>query len=173
MNELSELLSRLFGGDVPAAPLGLSQVCARAVLVYLMGILVIRLGKSRIVSRTTSLDVIVGFILGSLLSRGITGSAALSATFAASAAIVACHWFLTWGLIDSDFLGHAVKGYSFPVVENGKILTDALRSSHLSEHDLFEGLRLHGVEDLSRVVRAYKERNGEISVILTSGSPSR
>ena len=173
MNELFESLSRIFGGDVPAAPLGLSQVCARAVLVYLMGILIVRLGKSRIVSRTTSLDVIVGFILGSLLSRGITGSASLSATFASSAAIVACHWFLTWSLIDSDFLGHVIKGYAFPLVENGELKRDAMRHSHISEHDLYEGLRLNGVEDLSRVARVYQERNGEISVILTSGSSSR
>lgn len=173
MNELFELLSRVFGGDVPAAPLALSQVCARAVLVYLMGILIVRMGKSRIVSRTTSLDVIVGFILGSLLSRGITGSASLSATFVSSAAIVACHWFLTWGLIDSDFLGRVVKGNAYPLAEKGELIRPAMRRAHMSEHDLYEGLRLHGVEDLSRVARVYKERNGEISVILTSGSPSR
>jgi uncharacterized membrane protein YcaP (DUF421 family) len=173
MNELSELLSRVFGGDIPAAPLGLTQVFARGVLVYLMGILVVRLGKSRLVSRTTSLDVIVGFILGSLLSRGITGSASLSATLVASAAIVASHWFLTWSLIDSDFLGRAVKGSAYLLAEKGELIRPAMRHAHISEHDLYEGLRLHGVEDFSRVLRVYQERNGEISVILTSGSPSR
>jgi uncharacterized membrane protein YcaP (DUF421 family) len=40
-----------------------------------------------------------------------------------------------------------------------------MRHSHVSEHDLFEGLRLHGVERLEDVKLAYKERNGEISVI--------
>ncbi len=59
---------------------------------YLAGLVVVRIGKSRLISRTTSLDVILGFILGSLLSRGITGHASISGTIVASAVIVAVHW---------------------------------------------------------------------------------
>src|SRR5262245_17776758 len=100
--QLSELLAnamgfleRIFGGDLPSEPLPLHQAAARAVVVYVVGVAIVRIGKSRIVSRMTPLDVIIGFILGSLLSRGITGHASLSGTAAASIAIVACHWVFT------------------------------------------------------------------------------
>jgi uncharacterized membrane protein YcaP (DUF421 family) len=48
---------------------------------------------------------------------------------------------------------------------------DNLSRSHLSEHDLMEEIRLRGVEDISEVARAYKERNGEISVIKKKPEP--
>ena len=41
----------LFGGDEPAGSLLLHQVVARAVLVYVVGLAIVRLGKSRLVGR--------------------------------------------------------------------------------------------------------------------------
>ena len=70
---MSELFETIFGGDVPKEPLLLHQCAARAVAVYLIGIAILRIGKSRIISCVTTVDVLLGFILGSLLSRGITG----------------------------------------------------------------------------------------------------
>src|SRR5947209_3492462 len=88
-------LHEIFGGDIPDDPLKLHQIAARAVVVYLVGLLIVRIGKSRVISRVTSLDVILGFILGSLLSRGITGHASISGTAVASAAIIFVHWLFT------------------------------------------------------------------------------
>src|SRR5262245_33428248 len=92
LTTVSDLVEKVFGGDYPKDPLHLYQVAARAIVVYVVGVAIVRIGKSRIVSRMTPIDVIIGFILGSLLSRGITGHASLSGTVAASIAIVACHW---------------------------------------------------------------------------------
>ena len=163
--DFSQLFHFLFGGDFPSEGLLLHQVMARAVLVYLAGIIIIRLGKSRSIGRFTPLDVIVGFILGSLLSRGITGSASLSATFAASVALVATHWLLTRLTFQWHWMGNLVKGRADVIVENGKMLDDNLRRHHISQHDLDEALRLKGISGLAKVRRAYKERNGEISFL--------
>jgi uncharacterized membrane protein YcaP (DUF421 family) len=161
-----EILAQVFGGDAPREPLALYQVAARGVVVYLVGVVAVRVGKSRGIGRLTSLDVILGFILGSLLSRGITGHASLSATAVGSVAIVAAHWLITFLACRSHAIGTLIKGRSRLVVVDGKMQADSMRRSHISEHDLQEELRLHGVEDIRRVKRAYKERNGEISVIL-------
>jgi uncharacterized membrane protein YcaP (DUF421 family) len=159
------LLDWLFGGDYPRDGLRTHQACARALLVYCVGIALVRAGKSRLISRANSVDVIVGFLLGSLLSRGITGYAALSTTFAASAAIVAAHWLLTRVIMDSKTLGGLFKGHSVPLIQDGELCPEAMQRSHISERDLLETLRLAGVESPSEVKRAYKERCGEISVI--------
>jgi uncharacterized membrane protein YcaP (DUF421 family) len=50
-------------------------------------------------------------------------------------------------------------------VKDGQILPKPMRHSHISDHDLTEQMRLRGVDDVSQVRAAYKERNGEISVI--------
>jgi uncharacterized membrane protein YcaP (DUF421 family) len=165
-------LEQVFGGDTPQPPLHWYQVAARAIVVYLAGLIIVRMGKSRLVARMTALDIILGFILGSLLSRGITGSASISGTIVASAALVASHWLFTALACRWHGLGTLLKGrYLRPLIIDGQLQFDNLRRSHLSVHDVMEELRLHGVEDLSEVARAYKERNGEISVIQKKPTP--
>ncbi len=134
-------------------------------VVYFVGLVIVRLGKSRLISRATSLDVILGFILGSLLSRGITGHASISGTAVASAAIVLLHWFFTALACRSHKFGTLMKGHDRLLVQDGRIIEENMRKSSLSVHDLREELRLKGVEELSQVKRAFKERNGEVSVI--------
>lgn len=167
-----EFVERVFGGDAPQGGIELYQVVARAVVVYVAGILIVRVGKSRVIGRVTSLDIILGFILGSLLGRGITGHAAMSDTLVASATLVATHWLLTIISCRSHKAGILLKGSPVLLVDNGKVLLDAMHSAHISGHDLEEGLRLHGIESFADVKVAYKERNGEISVIRKQPSAS-
>jgi uncharacterized membrane protein YcaP (DUF421 family) len=167
----SDMIQQVFGGDVPIEPLSWYQVAARAALVYLAGLVVVRVGKSRLISRTTSLDVIIGFILGSLLSRGITGHASISGTIIASAVVVAVHWVLTYIACRWHGFGNLLKGNPELVVENGRVHYKAMRHSHISDHDLIEQLRLRGVDNLHEVRAAFKERNGEISVLAQKEEP--
>jgi uncharacterized membrane protein YcaP (DUF421 family) len=174
VQSLSDLLFQIFGGDYPPEPpneLALHQIAARAVIVYLIGLAAIRLGKSRIISRTTTLDVILGFILGSLLSRAITGHASISGTTLACAVMVFMHWAFTAIACRSHGFGVLIKGNDRLVVIDGKIVPENMRRSHISPHDLIEELRLNGVSDISDVQQAYKERNGEISVIKRKDPP--
>lgn len=170
-SEIGAMLGSLFGGDTPRDPLELHQVAARAVAVYLIGVLLVRFGKSRMLSRTTTLDVLIGFILGSLLSRGVTGHASISGTVVASTALVAAHWLITWLAWRSHGLGNLIKGRANQVVKDGKPIVEAMRKSHISDHDLAEHMRLSGVGDIEKVQEAYKERNGEISIIRREGTP--
>jgi uncharacterized membrane protein YcaP (DUF421 family) len=163
--DIGTFLQFMFGGDAPLGPLLIHQAVARAVVVYVVGLAVVRVGKSRGIGRITPLDVLLGFVLGSLLSRGITGSASLSGTVSASAALVAVHWVLTWLACRWHWFGDLVKGHADVIVENGKLLLENMLRHHISTHDLDEALRLKGVDDVTQVRRAYKERNGEVSVL--------
>ena len=158
-------LTWIFGGDTPVDPVALRQVAARAILIYVVGLFLVRLGKSRLVGRVSGLDILVGFILGSLLSRGITGHASLSGTTVSSAAVVAAHWLFTWLGVRSHFFGDLTKGHPVQLIKDGRLLPENMKRSHISEHDLLETARLHGVSDLSRVAEAFKERNGDMSIV--------
>ncbi len=171
MQPLTEALIRIFGGDAPIEPLMWYQVMARAAVVYVVGVLLVRAGKSRLIARLSPLDVLVGFILGSLLSRGITGHASISGTAASSAALVFVHWVFTYFACRSHWFGKLVKGNSDLVVRDGVILDDALARHHLSRHDLEQQLRQVGIKDVADVQSAYKERSGEISVIRRKTPP--
>src|SRR3978361_499997 len=119
VTQVGAWLHFVFGGDVPDDPIKLAPVMPRAWAVCLAGLAVIRLGKGRSIGRMTPLDVLLGFVLGSLLSRGITGHASLSGTVASSAALVATHWLLTWLACRSHWFGDLVKGRAHLIVENG------------------------------------------------------
>jgi uncharacterized membrane protein YcaP (DUF421 family) len=171
-SSIEEFTRYLLGSDTPEHSLSMLQVAIRATIVYIVGILIVRIGKSRVIGRATPLDVILGFILGSVLGRGITGSATVSSTAVATAVLVFLHWLLTWGTVYSHRLGLILKGRSKLIVEDGHARREAMHSSHLSEQDLLEALRIHaGIEDLSQVQAAYKERNGDISFIKRPGEP--
>lgn len=159
------LVERVFGGDAPQYPLSALQVAARATVVFLSGLALVRWGKSRLISRATPLDVILGFILGSLLSRGITGHAAISDTLVASAVLIGLHWVLTALACYSPRFEEWIKGHSYVLVEHGQPRHANLMQSHVSECDLAEALRLQGLSELSQVRLAFKERNGEVSII--------
>src|SRR3954462_12292955 len=121
-SSIVRVLETIFGPDTPPDSLPLAQTAARAVLVFVLGVAIVRLGKSRLISRSSPLDVILGFILGSLLSRGITGHASLSDTAAASLALVACHWIFTYLACYWHAFGNLVKGHSRLLVTDGKVL---------------------------------------------------
>src|SRR3982751_5582614 len=114
MTHLADALTFLFGGDFPPSDppqhLAIHQAMARGVFIYLVVLAIIRLGKSRSIGRISPLDVLLDFILGSLVSRGITGHASLSGTAASSAALVAVHWLLTLLACRWHWFGNLVKG---------------------------------------------------------------
>jgi uncharacterized membrane protein YcaP (DUF421 family) len=171
LEALNTALTAVFGGDTPQEPLALYQIAARAALVYAIGLVVIRVGKNRLVGRMTPVDVLIGITLGSLLSRGITGQSSLSGTVAAAVTIVACHWLVTKATYRWHALGTMLKGRAYLLVEDGVLDRERMRLSHISDHDLDEQLRINGVESVADLRQAYEERNGEISMVKRAREP--
>ena len=165
-------VATVFGGDTPSGTLNVAQVAARSVFVFLLGLTLVRIGKSRMLSGATALDVILGFIVGSVLSRAITGSASLSGTAAATATLVALHWVFTALAIRSHWWGNLIKGRSYLLVADGKMLTENMARSHTTENDLKEALRLNAnLDDIQQVKCAYKERSGDLGIVKRPSEP--
>src|SRR5438105_4420596 len=155
LSSITQTLQFVFGGDFPPPDppehLRLHQAMARGVVIYLVVLAIIRVGKSRSIGRISPLDVLLGFILGSLVSRGITGHASLSGTAGSSAALVAVHWVLTRLACQWHWFGDLVKGHADIIVENGQPRLGSMLHHHISTHDLDEFLRNKGIDDLSKV----------------------
>jgi uncharacterized membrane protein YcaP (DUF421 family) len=169
---IGNVADAIFGGDLPSGPLTLGQIAARSALVYMAGLAIVRMGKSRMISRFSPLDVLLALILGSILARAIVGATSLTGGAMSSVVLASIHWLLTWLTCRYHQFGNLIKGHTKLLVCDGQVLWDAMRTSHVSEHDLFEQIRLHAnIEDLSLVKAAYKERNGEISVVKRRAAP--
>jgi uncharacterized membrane protein YcaP (DUF421 family) len=155
-------LYTLFAED--SKELGPAPMAARALAIFVFTIVLVRLAKKRFLARQSALDVILGIMLGSMLSRAVNGSARVLPTLAASAAIVLAHGCLGWLATRSRKLDDVLKGRSVVLVEDGRVREERLRAAHLTREDLMEDLRyVANLDDLADVREARLERNGKIS----------
>jgi uncharacterized membrane protein YcaP (DUF421 family) len=154
-------------GEVGTAPMVL-----RTIVVYTFTLAVVRLGSKRFLSKATAFDVIVGIMLGSVISRAITSSDSFFPTLMAGATLVGMHWFIAWLAFRFDRFGTLVKGRSVLLIEDGKIQRDGMRQAGLSDHDLEQALRMQNNHiDPANIRLAYLERSGSISVIPLKEEP--
>lgn len=163
MTEISELIQQTIGSD--ADSITWWQMALRAVLVFAVGLVLMRLVDRRAFGRLTPFDFMLTIILGSILSRAITANAPLLPSVAASAAFVLLHALLGRAARLFPAIGWLVKGRTIQLVRDGKADPAAMRSAVVTEHDLTEALREKGIIDLRGVEAAFLERNGVISVI--------
>src|SRR5215207_9867170 len=84
MDEIGELLRAGLGIGLDSHDINVAQMALRAVIVYVVTVIIVRLGKKRFMGQGTAFDVILGIMLGSIVSRAITGNAPFFPALAAA-----------------------------------------------------------------------------------------
>jgi uncharacterized membrane protein YcaP (DUF421 family) len=159
-------IQHLVGAGLVPKEMGVGQIVLRALLIYLAGLVILRFGEHRFLGKHTAFDIVLGFILGSVLSRAVNGSAPLLGTVVAAALLVALHWLFALGTFRSHPFGSLVKGNPHRLVSGGQVDWNAMRRNRISRRDLEEALRLGGNRpDLEGIDEAYFERSGNISFV--------
>jgi uncharacterized membrane protein YcaP (DUF421 family) len=171
MDRIESLFRLVLGLGLEGKDLNVPQMALRAVVVYVTAVLIVRLGKKRFMGRATAFDVILGIMLGSIVSRAVTGNAPFFPALAAGAVLVAMHWLFSSIALRWHGFGVAVKGRPLVLVRDGRIEQDAMRGAHMTEHDLWEDLRGKSISRLEEVSEARLERNGRLSVIKAQQRP--
>ena len=164
MSALDSLHSA-FGVGVDAQQLTALQVLLRAVVIFFATLCIVRIADKRFFAKKTAFDVILGFILASMMARAINGSEQLMPTLVAGFALALLHRALGWLACRWPQCGGWIKGHSQTLIVNGEIDREQLERHHIDLGDLNEELRLNGVEEPASVKLARLERSGEISVI--------
>lgn len=168
MQALENWLNALLG--LQASSLSASHMGARAVVVYIVAWLMVRIvGDRRFVGKYAAIDVILSITLGATLSRAINGSAAFFPTFFAGVTLVAMHWLLGAIAFHLPQLEPWIKGQPRTLVRQGEQSARAMRKSHLTVQDLQTALRSKSCSgDLNDVDLATLELNGDVSVLTQS-----
>jgi uncharacterized membrane protein YcaP (DUF421 family) len=142
------------------------QITLRGLIVFVVSLIMVRLGDKRFLSKKTAFDAILGFILASMLARAVNGSSAFWPTLGGGFILVGLHRLIAFTSRRWHAFGFLVKGRSDLVIHNGEVIESGLKRNDMSVHDLLEDLRLNGqVAEPSEVKAAYVERNGDISVV--------
>lgn len=172
LNQIQEAIQALFGVGGSAFELAAWQMAARAFWVYLFAILLVRVGNKRFIGRNTAFDLLIAIMLGSVLSRGITGQAPLPGCMAAGVVLLLMHWVLGAIAFHLKGFGPLIKGRPRILIRDGAVDEKAMAKSHLGKEDLAEALRREGhSEDTADIRLACLERNGQVS-ILTRKEPA-
>lgn len=124
-----------------------------------------RIAGRRTFSNLTPLDIFLAIVVGSNISRVMTGKAAFVPALAATLALVILHRLLAVATTRSNALAWFVKGRPVTLVRDGKIDRAALAASHMSEDDLLEAIRMEQEDKIDRVALATFERGGKISIV--------
>lgn len=155
-------LEAVFGTTHGITPL---QECARAVVIFAYGYLVVRLIGRRVFGKWSALDIVVSIIAGSNLSRTLTGNAPMGGTLLATTLVFAVHWALANAAARSPGLSRLIEGRPVTLFQRGSPEQGALLRWSLSDADINEALRQHGLDHPSQAEQLILEPSGNVSVV--------
>ena len=165
MDDVTSILDLLLGPD--PNPIVWWQMLTRAVLIFVYLWALVRIADRRAFSQISAFDLVIGMILGSTLSRALTGNAPFFATLLTAGALMLLHVALAKIALRSSRFGYFLKGTEEQLIREGRLLSDSLERTSITERDLREALRSQlGKKSLDEVQEAYLERNGRISFIV-------
>ena len=150
-----------------------SHLVIRAVIIYVVFFIGLRLFGKRELGQFTTFDLVLVLLIANALQPAITGPdnsvtggviiIGILLVFNRGVAIVRSRWPWFDALIDPP---------PTVVVQDGEISKAALDKEGLSVTDVEMAIREHGVNQLSEVKQAVLENDGSISVV-TKGSGER
>jgi uncharacterized membrane protein YcaP (DUF421 family) len=141
------------------------QMALRAVIVFGVALLLVRISGKRLLGHHSTFDLVVTIVLGSVISRAVNGAAGFFETLGAAGVLVGAQWVTGAVAVRSPRFRSLTEGDSDLLYEDGKCDERAMRRSHVAHEDLDMAAReaqLEGLEDAQRIML---EHNGRFSVL--------
>ncbi len=157
----------LFGDS--AAPLAWWQMCARATVAFVYGIALVRIAGTRVFGKGAAFDIILSVIIGSNLSRALTGNAPLWEVLVTTSFLVGLHWLVAEIAFRNKAFATLVKGKPKVLIRDGRRVERTISAEEIGDRDLDAALRAAGLEAVEEVDKAVLERDGSITVRAKEG----
>jgi len=163
--QVQHFFEKILGLGAEPKELEFGQMILRALIIFFAALLMMKLAGRRFLAQRNPFDTLLAFLMASMLSRAINGSAAFLQTIGTGFLLALFYRGVAHLLCKSHKIGCWIKGEPCALVEDGAMHKDVMLRHNVSEHDLMEDLRLTGaVDDVEKVEAACLERNGAISV---------
>jgi uncharacterized membrane protein YcaP (DUF421 family) len=142
------------------------QICLRAFITYFFTVVIIKIGHKRFMGASTPFDTVLGFILGSVVSRAINGQAAFLPTLAGSLFLVLLHWSTGWLALRVHWIALLFKGKPHLLYRDGKLDEAGLSRHLISKEDIEQYMRQTANTDKWEEMKsATLERSGQIGIV--------
>lgn len=138
----------------------------RAMVVYVVVLVMVRLSGKRTVGQFTPFDLLVVVLLGTAVQNSLIGEdTSLLGGLILAATLLALNWGV--GRLTSRFrrFDELVQGQPVILVRHGHLFRDELARQSLSEHDFAIARRSAGYATLGEIALAVLESSGEITFI--------
>ena len=143
----------------------LLSTALRALGVYAVMLVVIRLLGKRTVGNFSAFDLLVALMLGEVVDEIIYGDVSVAQGLVAIGAVATAKYVTAWLSSRDSRLNHLLEGTPTDIVRNGAFVRKGLRKELMNELEAYAALRSHGISDMREVKRATLEVDGEVSVI--------
>lgn len=160
---MNNILYTLFGSGERLDAL---QMGCRAVIMFFITLIIIRISGMRSFGRKSAFDSIIVIMLGAILSRTVVGASEFLPTITAGSVFAIIHRILGWLSVKHDIVGKIIKGNSICLYEKGEFINKNLAKSIISKKDIME--EIHGQlneNSLDNISHVFMERSGKISII--------
>lgn len=126
-----------------------------------VGTLILRLGGRKSISQMTIPQLSIIISLGTILGGEVAGKGILK-TILGAATFVGFLVVTEWIALHWNRAEKALKGEAIPVISEGKLLVDNLKTLRISVDDLEKRLRMAGINRIEDVQIGTIEDNGEL-----------
>ncbi len=155
-------------------PTSLALVVVRTLVVYLALLVGLRLAGKRELGQMTPFDLAVLLVISNAVQNAMVGpDTSLSGGLLAAATLLVANWLVDRLGLRSVWLRERLIGNPTLLVHDGTYVATHLRTEGVTEAEVMQALREHGVDDLRTVKLAVLEVDGTISVIPTDARSSR
>lgn len=138
----------------------------RAVAVYAVLLVLIRLSGKRTMGQFTPFDMLLIVLLGNAVQNSLLGKdTSLGGGLLLAATLIALNWCVAFVTSRSQHVEKLVEGVPVVLARDGQLFRSVLRRELVSEDDFNEALRQNGQMTLTDVRIALLETNGSISVV--------
>jgi uncharacterized membrane protein YcaP (DUF421 family) len=158
-----ELITQIFG---EGKDLNSLQMAARAIVIFFIALLLIRLSGRRSFGLHTPLDNIIAIMLGAILSRAVVGASDFWGVILTCTVVVLLHRVLSLLTIRNKKLSRLIEGHKILVFSDGKFIRENMEKALVCKEDILEGVRKTALTDqIDQIREIYIERNGDVSSI--------
>ena len=142
-----------------------AQECARAALVFVYGLVLLRVAGRRLFGHWAPLDITVAIVTGSTMSRALTGNTELWSAFAATTLLVALHWIVARAAVQWKAVSRIVEGEAVHVGRGGSVNPKLMLRYGITDATLKQALRAAGMDDVAQAELIVLEPSGKITVV--------
>jgi uncharacterized membrane protein YcaP (DUF421 family) len=158
-----ELLTKYLGINENISVL---EITVRSVIMFLLTFVMVRVAGMREFRKNSPFDMVITFLIGGVLSRGVVGATPLFAALASGLALILLQKLFYKIAFKSNKIEKIIKGDRVLIYTDGKFIKDNMLKADITTLEVYEDLRVEQqTETLEGIAKIYVEKTGEVSFI--------